>query len=127
MSAEEYWHGDVMYPRAFREANRLKRNQSNFDAWLQGMYVYEAMCAVAPVMNAFAKKGTRVKPYAEKPYDLYPAKKTAARKQETPESEEEKQMAQTKAHMEMLMHSINMGLAKKEAQGAKTIKPEKGG
>lgn len=36
-----------------------------------GMYIYEALCDVAPVLNAFAKKGTKPLAYRTEPYALF--------------------------------------------------------
>ena len=33
------------------------------------MYIYEAICDVSPILHAFAKSGTRPRPYPEKPYE----------------------------------------------------------
>jgi hypothetical protein len=44
-----------------------KRNQ---ELWLQGMYIYEALCDVSPILHAFAKRGTKPVPYTEQPYPL---------------------------------------------------------
>lgn len=38
--------------------------------WLQGAYVYEAICRVSPVLHAFAKKGAKPMPYLSEPYAL---------------------------------------------------------
>lgn len=37
---------------------------------MQGMYVYEAICDVSPILHAFAKKGTKPEPYAKEPYAI---------------------------------------------------------
>ena len=34
------------------------------------MYIYEAICDASPILHAFAKKGTKPHPYADKPYAL---------------------------------------------------------
>lgn len=39
-------------------------------AWLHGRYNYEALCAVAPLLHAFAKSGSKPAPYRESPYPL---------------------------------------------------------
>ena len=36
--------------------------------WLQGMYIYEALCDVSPILHAFSSKGTKPLPYSNKPY-----------------------------------------------------------
>lgn len=35
-----------------------------------GMYIYEAMCDVSPVLHAFARKGTKPIPYRTEPYPI---------------------------------------------------------
>jgi hypothetical protein len=34
------------------------------------MYIYEALCDVAPVLHAFAKRGTKPAPYSDHPYSI---------------------------------------------------------
>ena len=70
MSYEDFWYGEPEMPRFFRKAYRLKQEHENNQAWLQGAYVYDAICAVSPVLHAFAKKGTKVQPYLKKPYSM---------------------------------------------------------
>lgn len=76
MPSHEYWEGDASLVKAYREADKLRQERQNAQAWLQGMYVYEAIGCIAPVLNAFAANGTRPKPYRDKPYDLNGSEKT---------------------------------------------------
>lgn len=68
MSYRQFWEEDSTLVIAYRKAQELKNEQRNTEMWLQGLYIYEALCCVAPVMNAFAKTGTRPRKYSEKPY-----------------------------------------------------------
>jgi len=70
MTYDEFWHGDVSMVRAYRKAQELRDKRKNQELWLQGMYVYEAICDVAPILHAFAKKGTKPEPYAKEPYPI---------------------------------------------------------
>lgn len=70
MTYDEFWHGDVNMVRAYRKAQELRDKRRNQEFWLQGMYVYEAICDVAPVLHAFAKKGTKPEPYVKEPYPI---------------------------------------------------------
>lgn len=70
MSYDEFWNQDVALVRAYRKADELRRRRQNEALWLQGMYIYEALCDVAPVFHAFAKKGTKPIPYAKEPYAI---------------------------------------------------------
>ena len=69
MTYEQYWDGDVSAHTAYREAEKLRIRDKNFQAWLQGMYVYEAIADLAPALKAFAKGRSR--PYAKEPYTLF--------------------------------------------------------
>ena len=70
MSAEEYWNGDCELVKYYRKAQELRTHIKNQELWLQGLYVYEALCAVSPVLHAFAQKGTKPLPYPSRPYPL---------------------------------------------------------
>lgn len=68
MTCEEYWEGDSALPIFYRKAQKLRDDVENQKAWLQGMYFYEALCDVSPILHAFAKKGVNPYPYPGKPY-----------------------------------------------------------
>ncbi len=70
MTYDQYWNDDCRLVKYYRKAHKLKNEQKNQELWLQGMYIYEALCNVSPVLHAFAKQGTRPLPYPEKPYSL---------------------------------------------------------
>ena len=102
MTAEQYWDGDCTLVKYYRKAEELRNEKRNQELWLQGMYIYEALCDVAPILHAFAKKGTKPTPYSEKPYPL--------NAKQTKQDEEEKQRRLTekgKRFMEAMAASIN--------------------
>ena len=70
MTAEQYWDGDPSLVKYYRKAEELRNDKRNQELWLQGMYIYEAICDVSPILHAFAKKGAKPIPYASKPYPL---------------------------------------------------------
>lgn len=70
MTVAEYWDGDAELPRFYRKAEEIRAEKRNQELWLQGMYVYEAIADIAPILQAFAKKGTKAKPYPSSPYPL---------------------------------------------------------
>lgn len=102
MSADEYWNGDSTLVKAYRKANELRIKKENHAAWLQGMYIYNALCCVAPILNAFAKNGTKPHPYPEQPYEL------VQRKQ--PEKKDPPGMA----YMDAFMTQFNKRFEEKE-------------
>lgn len=71
MTERQYWDGDCMLTRAYRKAEKLRLEQKNQELWLQGMYFYEALGDVSPLLHPFAKKGTKAVPYRSEPYPLY--------------------------------------------------------
>ena len=83
MTEEQYWDKDCLLVKYYREAEELRNEKLNQQAWLQGMYIYDAINRVAPILHAFAKKGTKAKPYVEQ---AYPISKRSA--QEAKENEE---------------------------------------
>lgn len=38
--------------------------------WLQGMYIYDAVARLSPILRAFAKKGTKPQPYVDEAYPI---------------------------------------------------------
>ena len=69
MSSAEYWDGDNSLPRAYRKAFKLRQENQNYEAWLNGLYVYDA---VISAMSHMSSKKSDHQNYAEKPYDFTP-------------------------------------------------------
>lgn len=65
MTAEEYWEGDPYLARFYYKAFRLKFELENQQAWLQGMYNFQAVSIA--LANAFSK---RTHKYPEKPFEF---------------------------------------------------------
>ena len=70
MTEEQYWDGDCELVKYYREAEEIRKERMNQEAWLQGMYVYDAILRISPVLHAFAKKGTKPKPYVDHAYPI---------------------------------------------------------
>lgn len=70
MTEEQYWDRDSMLTKYYREAEELRKEKFNQEAWLQGMYIYDALARVSPILHAFAKKGTKAQPYVEEAYPI---------------------------------------------------------
>jgi hypothetical protein len=80
MTYEQFWDGETTAHRCFREAKKIRISEQNQMAWLQGMYVYEAIGSLAPALKAFAKG--KPKPYPKEPYDLFEAERKAREERE---------------------------------------------
>ena len=102
MTYEQFWEGDPMLVKYYRQAEEMRNDRRNQELWLQGMYIYEALCDVAPLHHAFAKRGVKAHPYSERPYAL-------TEKQRILEAEEKERLNALKAKrfMEALMASNN--------------------
>jgi hypothetical protein len=94
MSYAEYWEGDPILTQYYRKAYRIKQDEINNNAWLQGLYVYDAVStALHNALRGFSKQKPPVKEYAKQPYDLYSKKKTEQEKALEVEKEQEKAAA----------------------------------
>ncbi len=67
MSFDEYWYGDAYLVKFYRDSYKLKMRYDDVFMWKQGMYIYEALCDVSPILHAFSKKGSKPLPYRTKP------------------------------------------------------------
>lgn len=117
MTTDEYWHGDPTLCKAFRKADLIRQERMNNEKWLQGAYIYEALCAASPLMNAMSKRGKPF-PYPKKPYE---SQKPQSKKSRVEIEKEEAQVQKDKFLAQMSM--IN---AKFERQ-AKKEGEERGG
>lgn len=98
MTPEQFWEGDPSLAKYYRQADELKVERKNQELWLQGLYVYEAICDVAPILHAMAKKGTKARPYPEQPYAI-----TERQRSREAEEKERKVAMKGKMMMEMFM------------------------
>ena len=102
MTSEQYWDDDASLPKYYRKADELRRKRKNQELWLQGMYIYEALCDVAPILQAFAKKGTTPAPYTDHPYSL-----TVKERDEEKKQREKHDRDKARRYMEAQMAKIN--------------------
>lgn len=102
MTYDQFWNDDVNLVKYYRKADEIKIERKNQELWLQGLYMYEALCDVSPILQAFAKKGTKARPYSEKPYSI------TERQRKIENEEKERAVAEKgKRMMEMLMKRDN--------------------
>jgi len=84
MTYEQYWEQSPYLAVAYRKAYRLKREADNEQAWLQGLYVFDAFAVC--LANAFAKRGSKKQNYIEKPIDIYPLTEREKKRREAEEN-----------------------------------------
>ena len=102
MTPEQYWDGDCTLVKYYRKAEELRNERRNQELWLQGMYIYEALCDVSPVLRAFTAKGAKPTPYSSKPYPL-----TNKQIQEDEEEKQRRIAEKGKRFMEAMAASVN--------------------
>ena len=102
MTYDQFWNGDPALAMYYRKADELATERKNQELWLQGLYVYEALCDVSPLLHSMAKKGTKARPYPEQPYSI-----TASQRRREREEQERKVANKGKLFMEMLMRQNN--------------------
>lgn len=84
MTYEQYWEQSPYLAVAYRKSYRLKREAENEQAWLQGLYVFDAFAVC--LANAFAKRGSKKQNYIEKPIDIYPLTEREKKRREAEEN-----------------------------------------
>lgn len=86
MTYDQYWgSNDSELLREYREADKLRQERMNNEAWLFGAYVKSAI--ESSIGNAFRKKGAKATEYPKRPIELIGRKKTEAEKQQEIEAE----------------------------------------
>jgi len=105
MSYTEFWDEPPFLAVAYRKAYRLKREIENEQAWLQGLYVYDAFAVC--MSNAFSKRGSKRQNYFEKPIDIFPLTEREKAKREQAEFEK----------MQAAMESMIQEQRRKKKQG----------
>jgi hypothetical protein len=84
MTYEQFWEQSPFLTVAYRKAYRLKREADNEQAWLQGIYVFDAFAVC--LANIFAKRGSRKQTYIEKPIDIFPLDEREKKRREEVEN-----------------------------------------
>ena len=91
MSSAEYWSGDSSLVRYYRKAYKIKQEEINNNAWLQGMYIYDAVSTA--LHNALRGKNTKAREYAKQPYNFGNKEKSELEKAKEVEAEQTKAVA----------------------------------
>lgn len=105
MTYEQYWDMSPYLVIAYRKAYKLKREIVNEQAWLQGLYVYDAFAVC--MANAFAKRGAKKENYLEKPVDIFPLT----------DAEKERREQEERYKMQKAMEAIASKQRRKKKQG----------
>ena len=73
MTYEQFLYGDTSMTKAYIKAFEIKEKREakkkKWTIWEQGLYIYEALCDVSPILRAFSK-ARKPLPYTKKPYNI---------------------------------------------------------
>ena len=106
MTYDEFWERDVCLVGVYRKAAELRDRRRNQELWLQGMYIYEALCDASPLFR-FSMKGGAVKPepYVKAPYPITEAE-IREREEREARLKEERLKAEFAAFSERMRHKM---------------------
>lgn len=108
MSYSDYWDGDGAMVKYYRQKDEYVRERENFNLWLQGMYIYEALLDVSPALRPFAKN-SKPQPYRSEPVPL-----SQHKTKEQKERENQRKLKNGKEAMMAMMVEINKRFEKTE-------------
>ena len=115
MSYAEYWEMDAYLVRAYREADKIRQQRRNEQAWLQGAYIYDVMTRLFSIYNPFAKH-PKAEPYRDKPFELEPKEEIAVEDM-TSEELDQKVEESRDAFMAMMLRTNKDRSERKEGGG----------
>lgn len=71
MSYDDFWYKDVRLVEYYRKSHELQLRRENEARWMQGLYIYEALCDASPLFRLSLKKGiVKPEPYVKEPYPI---------------------------------------------------------
>lgn len=101
MTYDEFWYGEADRVIFYREAEKLKQRDRNYDLWLMGRYIYETILDCAPTLNPMSKDGNPV-PYMSDPIPL--TKEDAER---IKKKEEARKLKESQEAFKRMMEQMN--------------------
>lgn len=83
MTPDEYWHGSPGLVQAYRKAYKIEKEERNWEMWLQGWYIYQAILAG---LSRLGEKSKHLD-YPEEPIQLFPPTEKELTEQREKEAE----------------------------------------
>ena len=114
MTYRQFWQEDCRLVVAYRKAYRIRQEEANRAAWLNGLYMFKALQGAPMLVQGFIPKGTTIEPYPSSPIDFSIAKPKTA--QEKLDDEMRLQSEKIKRGMEQFMVSFNAQRRKQELE-----------
>ena len=113
MSYEQFWDESPYLVLTYRKAFRIRKELENEMAWVQGLYIYDAIAVC--LHNVLRKRGQKCDNYIEKPIDIFPLTPTEKKRREREE------MIKTQKTLEQMRQNQ---IARKKKSEAKSPKKE---
>lgn len=98
MTYEQYWYGDPYMVKAYREADKIRQERMNNEAWLRGMYIYDAIKRLPPIATIWVQKSIGEYSYVKEPYQIFGSS-------EKTEQQEENELLQAELWMQQAVAS----------------------
>ena len=98
MTPHQYWCEDPWLIKAYRKKREYEDKHSNYLAWLQGRYIYEAISDNAGILNCMVTT-PHLEPYRSRPI--------AITKQDIEAEQEEQEKAHQQDIKAYLMSNVN--------------------
>lgn len=102
MTPTQFWEESPYLVVAYRKAYRLKRETENEQAWLQGLYVFDAFAVC--LANVFGKHGSKKQTYLEKPIELFPLTEREKKRKELEEQQKMQQAMEAIARKQRMVN-----------------------
>ena len=84
MTPDEYWHGSPELTQAYRAAYRVRKEERNWEMWLQGLYFKHALdVALSHILDKNSKAE-----YMKEPIKIFPPTEKEIQEQQEKEAEE---------------------------------------
>ena len=110
MTYEEFWEKESWLVKSYREAQKLKLKDVNYAAWLNGVYVLQALQTGIPVvLTGMLKERIKLPEYSREPINFDAKNK---------EEQEKKQMEMQRAKMQEIADRFNAVFRKKHETNA---------
>ena len=94
MTYDQFWNKESWLVRNYREAQKLKNEATNHEAWLNGIYILQALQTGIPVMlTGIAKEKVELPKYPDVPIDF---EKEKTEKQEAERQKQQMELQRAK-------------------------------
>ena len=115
MTPEQFWDGEselkIFYRKAYRQRMETEERIRDQQAWLNGIYIRDALQSVAMLVNGFVPKGAHAADYPKLPR-LEQAEKE--KKESDRKKREENQMQLAMAMFQQMAANFNKGFDKRQ-------------